>query len=150
RNHRAVAGVDVSLDLPEILPRAHAALILRSVDSHVARQLGKLAIGSLRRLAVPAILVLEDDVVHLPELALLAGAPRRQMRIARVPMHRQREIDETKADDARVDEPSSDVGLGECRKAAASRALEVRVLDDLRARAVAPEHVTLIRNVCDR
>ena len=79
----ALGQLGVDLRLP--LARVEVGLELVDVEADLRRVL-------LQRRAIERLLVLEHDVVHLPELALGLGRQRRFGRRVRVVVERQREL----------------------------------------------------------
>src|SRR5690349_17388726 len=100
----------------------------------------------VRSLAVPLILGAVNEVVHLPELVLLARAGGGIRRIQRVAVPGEREVDETETDLPSVDVPGANLGLGELRILSAAGALEVAEFDQLQLGIRTAHHVPLRRD----
>src|SRR5207253_3957371 len=118
----------IGLNLCLIFPRLDAALVLRDVQAELRGEFLNHWFWLVGGFAVPAVLILEKQVVHLPEFGLLTRTPGRAMCWPGVAVNGQRIIHESKANDARLYQSIAHIRLSECREAAARRTLEVAEL----------------------
>src|SRR3989449_9748375 len=117
----------------------HAGVILVEVEPDGPPEVAEQRARILPRLR--PLVVVEQLVVHLPELALLSGALGGHRRIAGVLVRGQRKVAKAPPQLPGGDQLLADDGHLHRRKRRAERTLEVRILRDLDRRGVRPQRV---------
>src|SRR5437660_3634238 len=127
------------LNAPGVALAVHAGVVLVEVDADGPREIAERAARVLPRLG--PLVIGEQLVVHLPELALLPRALGRQRGVAGVRVRGEGKIAIAPPHPARGDQLLADHGHLHRRERRAERTLEVRVLRDLDRRRVRPQRV---------